>query len=172
MFRIFIAYIWLFHIIATTVGFNVHRIYCACTGQVGLSLVQHEEHKSTPAALEMDCCAEKQNTRDCCEKVEAEPVAACCKTETTAARPDGVCSGTKDCMQDEVFVLQLDTDLQIAEIQKADALASLDVFSLSHIFLYPDRPSVLKVLAPASYRGPPILPYGKALLPHIQVWLC
>jgi hypothetical protein len=171
MFRILIAWVWLFHIVATTVGVNVHRIYCACTGEIAISLRKdHQDH--CPDSTVSDCCAPKAEPLSCCAKELIEPPASCCETKSVSVH-DGLCAETKDCMQDEVIVLQLDSDLQTTSLEKNTLTAAISLESLLPcVFMYPDKPSARKALAPNAFRGPPLLPYGKLLLPFTQTWLC
>jgi hypothetical protein len=178
MFRITIAWIWLFHIVLTTLGLPVHRIYCACTGQVAVTLISNARHDcdaqtSSTLASEVSCCAEPttQTTQASCCAPKPAVQASCCSPNLTDAAPDGICAATDNCMDDDVFIIQLDTDLLCKDLVKTP---TLDPHGMpeAHIFFYPVQPTQADSLVPVSFRGPPMRPYGRWLLPHIQSWLC
>jgi hypothetical protein len=167
MIRIMIAWIWLFHIVASTVGVSVHKVYCLCSGQVSLALVQPRKH----------LCAEQTAVipaASCCVKPVAKPkkeAKSCCKpsaiTEPSCASTD------KNCMQDEVLVLQLDGDFSlVGSLLQTDIsqftlnISILPVFSVVN-WVFEQKQHLI-----AAWRGPPDRPHGKSLLPFHQTWLC
>ncbi len=166
------AWIWLFHILTTSVGLHVHRIYCTCTGTVAISLTKTTEH----------ACAGKEDTKfgasgqrsGCCIKDRVVPSVAtertCCASR--AAGFNAVCQNGSGCMDDEVIYLKLKTDLFVDKHETAGLAYFFPADLFPRIFFYPNHAQIHEQKIPACFRGPPIKPYGRYLLPYVQTWLC
>lgn len=126
----------------STIGFNLHRLYCLCTKNITVSILHASDECSTKNEI--------PSTHACCKKVKTK----CCSASKSNKT-------NKKCTQEEIVYLHLDSpfssneiqsfvDLQF-EIDKSLATVALPNFHLQSYY-FPFRYSEIK-------KAPPLIPF-------------
>jgi hypothetical protein len=154
--RIVLA-VWLLSLTVSTMGFNLHTLYCYCTGEQELSLFDIE-HECPKKHAEEDAFLKK--LPPCCQKAMA-----CHKVKNAEKDHDCTQKGNK-------FIK---ADLKFLEIEKV----KLPKFNLKAIVWaqpkieFSTRPfSILNSQFPIPIVNPPPQYFGRQLLNFIQVYRC
>jgi hypothetical protein len=159
-----IAWLWLLTFLPATVGVNLHRIYCACSGSVSVSLWSKS---LTDCASTSIAVTEKAS---CCKPPSKEPSRkSCC---APVAKPlGGLCDSAGKCMDDQSVFVKLSTDLEPQVQQNTSDLFVFFTFEPCFITDTYHESVSYNAQSIATHQRP-CQPYGRYLLPYIQSWLC
>ncbi len=142
-------------LLVSTMGINVHTLYCLCKDSLSVSLFELE-----------DACGKKESTvalPSCCQRAAQ----TCHKTDD---------SDPHKCTKKANKYLKLHTPFESASSYSFAAfvfIADIPALAFSAFEYIPLHSQ--KATAPLKNRPPPhryIQPYGKTLLPYIQSFLC
>ena len=166
--RAFISILLIVNLLVSTIGVQLHRIYCYCTGDITV-LLWHPQ--SMECEKENGCNADTQPSQNAChsnqDAVHIDNKLCCQQPKSD----DGI-SDDNSCGREDHIFTKLKIDLK-------HHLYSFDLDGFAPAFLPQSAdffflacPIFSKKAADVALRGPPLRPFGKKLLPHIQSWLC
>lgn len=139
--------VWLMvvNLLVATMGMTVHSLYCICKDNLSLSVFEMETH---------------------CNKSSDEKMPSCCASSLAEKK----CSKDHDCESKDAKYVKLTTQFVINEVGLDISMPDFQI--TKNDFIINNDKVVTKVNGARLNKPPPLLPYGKALLPHIQSFLC
>ncbi len=133
------------NLLIATMGLTVHSLYCICKDSFSVSVFEIESQCGQPID---------------------DNLPSCCKAELA----EKSCTENHDCEDKEAKYFKLATQFVINEISLNLQKPNLQVVKSDFIIIH--DAVVAEVDGAYFNKPPPIRPFGKSLLPHIQSFLC
>lgn len=134
------------NLLVSTMGLTVHSLYCICKDSLSISVFEIDSRCGQPLS---------------------DDLPSCCKATLEAS----TCSKDHDCEDKDSKYVKLASQFVVNEMNLELQVPDLQEVAVLRIIIDDE---VLATHTGGQYynKPPPILPFGKSLLPHIQSFLC
>jgi hypothetical protein len=153
---------WLLTLTVSTMGFNMHLLYCYCTGESEVGFFEIEHH----------CTAAHGDETGLATHPKFKNLPACCKKALTCHNPEKGKKDKHDCTKKTRKYLK--ADLKYLEVKKTE-LPKLELLAILYTPNKPNYTAQTPLILNYKFsipRKPPPQYYGRKLLNFIQVYRC